>query len=229
MPRYRYLAVVAACATLLAMPAAAAQAATARHVTAAPVLTTGKVGGTAVKKGAVLSTGLAKGSTLTLGIGAFTATCKSASLSGKVAKNPSSAGTATLSITAASISKCAIKGFSAPKISLTGLPYNATVSSGMGDPVTFSERKKSAPLGLKAVITVSGIGKLTCVFTAKSISGSFSNTGNSIAFASQKFALDKSASSADCALAGATTTTFSATYGPVVDTSVKHSPKVFVS
>jgi hypothetical protein len=51
--------------------------------------------------------------------------------------------------------------------------------------------------------------------------------GNTVTFKNQKLSLDKSASSSLCSSAGATAT-FSAVYGPVRDTSVKHHPRVFV-
>jgi len=49
-----------------------------------------------------------------------------------------------------------------------------------------------------------------------------------VSFSKQSFALDAGASGSLCTSAAATAT-FSATYGPVKDTSVKGSPKVFVS
>jgi predicted RecA/RadA family phage recombinase len=238
MPRYRAVVLAAACALALAAPASAAYAATAApHAAAKPVLTVGKKGGPAVKKRAVLEASLAKGKNvvfaLKTSLGTFTATCSRSALQAKVTANPSSRGKATLSLTKETISHCTLKG--APDgIKLNGikgvnLPSDVTVSSAKGFPVTIAGRSKTKPVAFQASINASsvGAGTLTCVVTAPKVSGHASNKGNEVTVAKQKFTLDKSASSPDCTIASSAT--FSATYGPIRDTSVKHSPKVFVS
>jgi hypothetical protein len=229
MPKYRYIALATASLMLLGAPASAAYAASS-HKSAKPVLTTGKKGGPAVKKGAVLKASLAAHTTVALAIGSFAATCKSSSIKARVTANPSRAGKATLSVTGESISKCSISvaGVTLKSLTALNLPYAGTVSAAKHDPVTIAESKKSKPLGFKAVISV-GATSATCVFTATKVSGRASNTGNKVTFKAQPFVLDASASSLLCAEAGASKATFSATYGPLRDTSVKHSPKVFVS
>lgn len=231
MPKFRYLALASASIMLLAMPAGVAYAASAHSAASKPkpVLTVGRKGGPAVKKGAKLTASLAKRTKVTVALGtAFTITCKSSTIKTKVTANPSAPGKATMSVTGWSLGKCpkSVSGVTLNSLSAINLPSKATVTA-KGDKVTVAGSKKSKPVGFKAVVTLSG-QKLTCVFTAKALSGHASNIGNKVSFAKQSFALDTSASSSLCSAAG-TTATFSATYGPVRDTSVHGSPKVFVS
>lgn len=232
MPRYRPVVLAAACALALVAPASAAYAATAQHAAAKPVLTIGKKGGPAVKKRAVLKASLPKGTDAVFALGSFSATCKSSTLHAKVTANPSSRGKATLSLTQATISKCTLKG--APTgVSLTGvkvlsLPYDVTINSAKRFPVTIAGRSSAKPLSLQATIDASslGAGTLTCVYTAPKVTGHASSTGNKVSLVKQKLTLDAAASSStECGLAPSVT--FSATYGPVRDTTVRHSPKVF--
>lgn len=227
MPKYRYLALATAGIMALAMPASAAYAATAHPAASKPVLTVGSKSGPAVKKHAVLKASLAAHTSVTFALGSsFSATCKSSAIKSKVTAN--GPGKATLSVTAQSMSKCSLSTTLATLNSITALnlPFSATISTTKGDPVTITGHKKSKPIGFAAKITA-GTTTATCVFTATKVSGHASNTGNKVSFAKQTFALTKS-SPALCSEAGATTAKFSATYGPVRDTSVKHSPKVFI-
>lgn len=229
MPKFRYLALATASLMVLAVPAGEAYAASA-HTASKPVLTIKSKGGPAVKKGAKLTASLAKGTKVTFALGSsFTATCKSSAIKNKVTANPSGPGKATLSVTAQSMSKCSLSTTLATLNSITALnlPFNATISTAKGDPVTITGHKKSKPVAFEAKITV-GTSSATCIFTAAKVSGHASNTGNKVSFKSQTFALDTAASSALCSEADVSTATFSATYGPVRDTSVRHSPKVFV-
>ena len=229
MPKYRYIALATASLMVLGAPAGAAYAASA-HRAPKPVLTIGKKGGPAVKKGAVLTASLVRKSSVVLTLGTFKATCKSSTLTATVTKNPSRPGKATLSLTKETIGGCALSTNIATLQSLTALnlPYKVTISNARRDPVTIAGRKASKPLGFKASITLGTTTKLTCTYTAKSVSGHASNSGNKVSFAGQTFSLDTAASSPLCS-AAASTATFSAAYGPVRDTSVKHSPKVFIS
>ncbi len=151
-------------------------------------------------------------------------------MTAKVTTNPSRPGKATLSLTGVTIRSCTLKG--APTgVSLTGikvlnLPYGATISSAKGFPVTIAGSSATKPVGFKAGITI-GSTPLTCEFTAAMVSAHASNTGNKVSLAKQKFTLDIGKSSGDCS--AASSVTVSATYGPLRDTSVKHSPKVFIS
>ncbi len=231
MHKYRYLAMAAGVAMVLSVPAGIAVAA---NVHAAPkaVLTISKVNGTPVKKGAVLKASLAKGQKVTLGIGtSVTDTCASSSIVAKVVKNPAKAGEATLSTTGVSVSKCGV--IDGLTISLTAIntPYTTTVKSSKGDPVTLSETSKSKPMGFKVAVTSGKTPVATCIFTAASASGHGSNKGNTVTFTKQPFTLNKTLTGADYSLCSTlgTGSKFTATYGPIVDSSVKHSPKVFIS
>jgi hypothetical protein len=231
MRKYRYLAAAAGAALVLSVPAGVAVAANV-HSSAKPVLTIGKVGGTAVRKGAKLSASLEKGTKVVLSIGTATATCTSASFAATVVKNPSAKGKATLSITSETVKDCPpikVLGISATlSLKAINLPYAGTVSDAKGDPIVIAESSKSKPTGFDATVDVSGVGTLTCIFTATSATGHASNKHTNVAFSDEKFTLDKKASSGDCSLAGSKAS-FSATFGPVLDKSVKHDPKVFVS
>ena len=100
---------------------------------AAAVLTIGKAGGKAVKRGATLQAGLQKGSAVTF----FTpgtkngVTCKKASFKDKVTKNPSSPGFARELLTAQSFGKCGVHGVGGAtgvkSIAVKGLPYKTTI------------------------------------------------------------------------------------------------------
>ncbi len=57
-----------------------------------------------------------------------------------------------------------------------------------------------------------------------------SDKGNVVGFSKQELTLDTDRSSPLCSSAAhITSATVTATYGPIVDSSVKHSPKVFIS
>ncbi|HXB47130.1 MAG TPA: hypothetical protein VNW50_05155, partial [Streptosporangiaceae bacterium] len=190
MPRYRPVALAAACALALAAPASAAYASTAQHAAAKPVLTIGKKGGPAVKKRAVLKAGLAKGKSavfeLTTSVGSIKATCSSSALQAKVTANPASRGKATLSLTGATFRHCKLSGLpSGINISLTSvkalnLPYGVTVRSAKGFPVTIAGRSSTKPIGFQANINASsvGLGNLSCVVTAPTVKAHASNAGN---------------------------------------------------
>ncbi len=88
-----------------------------------------------------------------------------------------------------------------------------------------SGTKKSKPISLTATVKLATT-TITCTYTAASIAGKASNKGNTIAFSRQKFKFSTGGSL--CTSLG-NTASFSATYGPVTDTSVKGKPKVFVN
>jgi hypothetical protein len=232
MPKFRYLALASASVMVLVMPAGLAYAASAHPAASKskPVLTIKKKGGTAVKKGAKLTASLAKGTKVTVALGSvITITCKSSTLKAKVTANPARSGKATLSVTGWSIGKCpkSVDGVTLDGVSAVNLPYGATISTAKGDPVTVTGHKKSKQVGFEAKISL-GTTSATCIFTAPTVSGNASNSGNKVSFSKQSFSL-ASGSSSLCSEAGATTATMSATFGPVRDTTVHGSPKVFVS
>jgi hypothetical protein len=221
--KYLYLAMAAASVTALAAPAVAAQAAPAAKPN---VLTIAKAGGKAVKAKDKLSASLAKKATAVFKLGSLaTVTCKSSTFTAVVVKNPTAPGTATESQTAETIAKCtvSIAGATVKSVTALNLPYNASVSDKKGFPVTVSARSKSKLIELTAVAAV-GPSSIKCTYETASIAGSASNKGNTVTIKNQKFSRVKG-SNGLCP----STSTFSATYGPVKDTSVKGSPAVFVN
>jgi hypothetical protein len=215
MRKYLQAGIVVVSALIVASPAATADAATGHVLTA---------GGAAVKVGAVLKAGVAKGSAAVFSLGSEKLTCKAASFSAKVTSNPARPGHASESLTAQKFSKCTInvQGVTLRGIKVSNLPYKVTVSDAKGLPVRVSGRSKSKPL-LTTVTAALGTLVVTCSYEAKSITGHASNKGNVITFTKQKFVLAPG-SSGFCAASA----NFSGSFGPVVNSSVKGSPKVFV-
>ncbi len=225
MRKYLYLAMAAASASVLAAPIVA-QAAPAVHP---KVLTIKKVRGTPVRPGAVLKASLVKGSsavfTLGSGTSAITIKCKSASFTAKVIKNPTSPGTATESQTAQTLGKCtvSIAGATVKTIKALNLPYNATVSDKKGLPVTVTGRTKSKPIALTSTAFALGMN-IVCNYSTPKIVGAASNKGNTITITKQSMTRAPG-SNGLCPK----TSLFSAKFGPVLDTSVKGNPAVFVN
>ena len=221
MRRYLLLAAAVAAVSLTAIPVSALAATT-------DVLTTGKTGGTNVVVGAVLKASLAAGTKADFFMSATTSTgviCATSSFSAKVTANPAKPGTAKESLTAQSFGSCTsnVTGVTSVKsVTVNNLPANATVSDSSGLPVKVSGTSSTKPLKTTVVLNTI-IGTITCVYTAASISGSSSNTGNTVSFSKQKFT--KSSGPSTCFSSGF----FTAKYGPVTDSSVTGSPKVFVN
>jgi hypothetical protein len=208
------LAAVAMAAVLLGVaPMTAASAAT--H----DVLTTGKVGGTNVKAGAILT---ANGSGIKFATGGSSGIkCKQAKFTAKVTKNPKAKGTATESLTHQTFSKCSVHGISGAtgvkSITLNHRPYKTTIKDSGGDPVTV--------YGTNTTLKIStSLGSINCVYKAKTTTGHASNSSQTITFSKQKFKF-VSGPKPECPASG----TFSATFGPVLDKSVHGSPHVFVN
>ncbi|MER7180956.1 Tat pathway signal sequence domain protein [Streptomyces hyaluromycini] len=177
------------------------------------VLTTGSAGGTAVAVGDTLSASLASGTTATLYSSATSTsgiTCAASTFTATVTDNPAASGTATESATGQTFSSCTsnvtgVTGVSS--ITVDNLPYTTSVASGGGVTVT--------PAGGTTIQTTvkltTLLGSITCVYQAASLTGTSSNTDNSLAFSNQAFA--KSSGSILCPSAGY----FTAKYAPVTD------------
>jgi hypothetical protein len=227
--RKSILAATAAAAMLLPLAAATvAEASPAASKT--DVLTTGKVGGTNVAAKATLSASLPKKGTVTFSVGSiFGASCPTASMTFSVVKNPAKPGSASLNLTKSTVGgKCKFSGTLGPDVtslsmSLKKAPYAATISDAKGDPVTITNEV----VKVVVVTSISGVGTLTCYYTAKTLKGAYSNKNSGISFSKQKLTLVKSGSSADCE--DVKSATYKATYAPTKDTSVKGSPSVFVN
>lgn len=204
----------AAAATLAIFPMVASAAS---H----DVLTTTKVGGPNVKVGATLKAPLKTGTKATFySPGTTTGVkCSQASTTEKVTKNPAAPGTATASLTAQSFSKCTTNfpgANSVKSIKVQKLPYATTISDAAGNPVTVNKPTTTITLGTVA-------GTLSCTYSAPKIVGKASNTGNVIKFKNQALTFKSGAS--ECPPTG----DFSATFGPLKDTSASGSPAVFVN
>jgi len=204
--------------SVVALPAALAYAAAPVHV-----LTINKVGGPAVKVGAVLKSGLAKGKTAVFSLGTEKLTCKSAKFSATVKINPAKPGTATESLTAQTFAKCTVNvsGVVVKSLKVLDLPFKTTVSDATGLPVTVSGTK-TKPIKITAKVAL-GSTNVACTYKATSVKGSASNTGSTVTFSKQKFTFVSGSSLCPASA------NFSATFGPVKDTSVTNSPKVFVN
>jgi hypothetical protein len=216
---------MAGAAAAAALVTAVSMATTASAATAVThdVLTITKAKGTNVKVGAVLKASLKPKTSAKFVSGGITVTCTKSSFTAKVTSNPRSPGTARESLTAQTATSCKLSGLpgvSVKSVVVKKLPYKTTVSSAKNHPVTVANA--STTLNLKA-----GTSTISCTFGAKKLSGKASNTGQVISFTKQGFKL--TGGNALCGTPGKTTGSFTATYGPVRDTSVKGSPKVFVN
>jgi len=213
------VAAIAASAAVVAVPATLAAAAAPAHV-----LTINKVGGSAVRAGAVLKSGLEKGTKAVFSQPGQKLTCKSAKVSATVKANPAKPGTATESLTAQSFAKCTVSvtGVVVKSITVKNLPYKVKVSDATGFPVTVSETSTTMPIKV-AVKVALGSTTIACSYKATTIKGSASNTGSTVTFTKQKFT--KASGGSLCPASAK----FSATFGPVKDTSVTNSPHVFVN
>ncbi|MEV7980025.1 Tat pathway signal sequence domain protein [Streptomyces sp. NPDC086519] len=177
------------------------------------VLTTGSAGGTAVAVGDTLSASLASGTTATLYSSATSTsgiTCADSTFTATVTDNPAASGTATESATAQTFGSCTsnvtgVTGVSS--ITVDNMPYTTAVASDGSVTVT-------PPSGSTIQTTVklkTLLGSITCVYQAPSLSGTSSNTDNSLAFSNQAFT--KTSGSILCPSAGY----FTAKYAPVTD------------
>lgn len=210
---------VAAMSLLPALPASAAAQDTA-------VLTTGSAGGTAAAVGDVLTAPLATGTAATLyssATGTSGVSCSTSQFTATVTDNPASSGTATESVTGHTFADCTsnvLGTLSVKSVTVNNLPYVTTVTS--DGVVTVTPSSSDAPIQTTVVMSTL-LGTITCVYRADSISGTSSNTDNSINFTSQPFT--KYSGSSLCFSAGY----FTAKYAPVSDTTQTGSPAVFVN
>jgi hypothetical protein len=211
----------AAVAISLLLPVSMSTMALASPAATHDVLTWGKAGGVNVGK-QVLKANLARKTKAVFVSSGGTITCTKSSFTAKVTSNPRKPGTAQESVTVQTFTSCTAKGseikpgHDGASVKIDGLPYKTTISDKKGDPVTV----------LKSATTVkvdSVLGEVTCVYKASATHGNASNKSQTIAFKNQVF--KKSSGPSVCSGTGK----FSATYGPVIDTSVKHSPHVFVN
>ncbi|MER7707004.1 Tat pathway signal sequence domain protein [Kitasatospora sp. NPDC097605] len=222
------LALVAAAATVAvgALPAAAAPTtAPAAGTAAGPVLT---AGGTAVAVGDVLQAPLAAGTRATFSsdtTGSTGVFCGVSPLTAKALGNPAAPGTATASLTGLTFGSCTanVTGVTSVKsLTVGNLAYNVTVADSAGLPVTLSAGP-AGPIQASAVLN-SWFGTLTCTYQLSgAFTGTADNTAHALVFRNAHFV--KSAGSALCPGEGY----FSATYGPMTDSTLPGAPAVSVN
>ncbi|WP_354637905.1 Tat pathway signal sequence domain protein [Kitasatospora camelliae] len=223
------LALAVAAAATLALGAMPASASAPGQVAAAtPVLTTGGAGGTAVAVGDVLVAPLASGTKATFYASATSTTgvtCGASQFTSRVTDNPAAPGTATESLTGQTFSSCTsnVTGVTSVKsLTVGNLPYGVAVSDAAGLPVTLTAGS-AAPIQATAVLN-SWFGTITCSYQLSgAFAGNADNVAHSLAFRNEHFV--KSGGSGLCPGEGY----FSATYGPVADSTQAGSPLVYVN
>ncbi|MFE1441227.1 Tat pathway signal sequence domain protein [Streptomyces sp. NPDC058739] len=204
--RTRTLLTLTAAVAALTLPAVAPAAAA-----DTPVLTTGGLGGTPVAAGDVLTASLASGTAATFyssATGTSGVRCAASQFSATVTGNPSAPGTATESLTAHTFDSCTsnVTGVTGVTgITVENLPYDTTVTS--AGVVTVTPPSGSAVRTTVRLRTL--LGSVTCVYQGPGLTGTASNTDNSIAFAAQPFS--KVSGSSLCFASAY----FSAKYAPV--------------
>ncbi|MFB7616353.1 Tat pathway signal sequence domain protein [Kitasatospora sp. NPDC056181] len=226
--RTRTCLALAAVAATLAVGAAPASASPGGTVAAAAVLTTGGAGGTPVAVGDVLAAPLAANTRATFystAAGSTGVTCGVSQLTAQVLDNPAAPGTATESLTGHTFSSCTsnVTGVTSVRsLTVGNLPYTVSVGDSAGNPVAVTSGT-AGPIQATAVLN-SWFGTLTCSYQLSgAFTGSADNAAHSLVFRNEHFV--KSGGSVLCPADGY----FSATYGPVADTSRAGSPAVDVN
>ncbi|MGW6913132.1 Tat pathway signal sequence domain protein [Kitasatospora sp. NPDC054939] len=226
------LAAVAATLTVAAAPAVSADSAStavpARGAAEVAVLTTGGVGGEPVAVGDVLVAPLAAGTRATFystATGSTGVSCGVSPFTARVLTNPASPGTATESLTGLTFGSCTanVTGVTSVKsLTVDNLAYTVSVGGGSTHPVVLTAGA-AGPIQATAVLN-SWFGTLTCTYQ---LSGAFTGTADNAArgltFRNEYFV--KSGGSGLCPGEGY----FSASYGPLTDTSKPGSPQVYVN
>jgi len=201
--------------TLAGTVAALSLAAVPASADGTSVLTTGSAGGTAVAVGDVLSAPLASGSNATLyssATGTSGVKCTSSTFTATVTDNPAAPGTATESVSGQSFdaSSCTSNVFGVTGVSsitVDNLPYTTAVAS--DGTLTVSPASGSTIQTTVKLKTI--LGSINCVYQAPSLTGTSSNSDNSINFTNQQFT--KVSGSSLCFSSGF----FTAKYAPVTD------------
>ncbi|MFJ4095618.1 Tat pathway signal sequence domain protein [Kitasatospora sp. NPDC089913] len=219
--RIRTCLALAAAATTLAVGAVPASAAP----SAVAVLTTGDAAGAAVTAGDTLVASLAAGTKATFysaTTGATGVTCGVSPFTARALTNPDAPGTATASLTGMSFGSCTanVTGVTSVKsLTVGNLAY--TLSLG-GGPVVLAGGA-AGPIQATAVLN-SWFGTLTCTYQLSgAFTGTSDNATHTLAFRNEHFV--KSGGSGLCPGEGY----FSATYGPLADSSRAGSPVVHVN
>ncbi|MFJ9442060.1 Tat pathway signal sequence domain protein [Kitasatospora sp. NPDC101235] len=222
--RIRRTLATAALASLALTGAAVAPA----QAAGSAVLTTGSPTGPDVAVGDVLSASLVSGTYATFynsASGTSGIKCASSSFSATVTSNPAAPGSAVERLDTQTFGSCTsnVLGVTGVKsITVTNLPYTNTVSDAPGNPVKLTPGAAGA-MGTTVVLNTI-LGSISCNYqNTTGINGTTSNTGNTIGFTSQPFALASGPSL--CFSTGY----FSATYGQVLDITAPGQPVLFVN
>jgi hypothetical protein len=206
------VAIAAAAVTALtAVPASASSA----------VLTYGSAGGTAVAVGDTISGSLQSGTNANLystSAGGTGLQCASSTISGAVTSNGTAPGSAAGQLSAFSVGSCKVVNVpgvtGVQSLTLNNLSYTDTISdSTMTNTIT--PGPSGGAIGATVVLRTL-LGNVTCTYAANgnSLSGSASNSNNSLTFTNQQF--NKLTGPSACF----NTVYFSAAYGPVMDATV---------
>ena len=204
--RIRSLLAVAGTAVALTLPAVTPASAAGAGLTTAN-------GDVAV--GDVLKASLASGTPATLyssATGTSGVSCASSSFTASVTDNPAAPGTATESLTAHTFGNCTanvVGVLGVTSVTVNNLPYTTSVASDGTVTVT----PASGSTIQTTVVLRTLLGSITCVYQAPSLTGTASNTDNSITFTNQAFT--KSSGSSLCFSSGY----FTAKYAPVTNAS----------
>ncbi|MFJ9695618.1 Tat pathway signal sequence domain protein [Kitasatospora sp. NPDC101183] len=216
-----------ATATLAAIALTGAAVAPAQ-ADATAVLTTDSPTGANVSVGDVLTANLVSGTAATFysdATGSSGISCASSSFSATVTANPAAPGAAVEQLNTQTFDSCTSNVFGVTgvkSVTVTNLPFTNTVSDAPGNPVSLTPGSAGA-MGTTVVLRTI-LGTVTCNYTnSTGISGTTSNTGNTIGFSAQPFAL--ASGPGLCFSTGY----FSATYGPVSDSSVAGNPLLYVN
>jgi hypothetical protein len=227
MRRIGYLGIAAAVAVSVAMLGSPAHADDPVPAVV-DVLTTGSVGGANVAAGDVLSASVAAGTTAdfaTASGGTTGVKCAVSTFTATVVDNPAVPGVATESTTAQTFDSCTANILGVTGVTgvvVDNLPFATTVESGTAAvAVTGTD---AAPI--QTTLTLRTIlGTVTCVYRANgnAIAGVAGTGASSISFANQQF--NKFSGPITCPANGF----FTASYAPVLDTSLADSPAVFTN
>ncbi|MGF1430219.1 Tat pathway signal sequence domain protein [Kitasatospora sp. LaBMicrA B282] len=221
---HRHLGAAVAAAALAALTVLPASA------DSPSVLTYGGVGGSPVAVGDQLTAALQSGTVATLystSDGGTGVQCSTSSFNATVTSNPSAPGTAVETLGSQTFDNCTavnIPGvMDVSSITVDNLSYTNNVSDASGNPVTLSPGSTGP---IQTTINLDTLlGSVSCTYQASpsSLSGTTDNTAQAISFANQSFTL--SSGPGTCFSAGY----FTASYGPVQDTSQAGSPAVYVN
>jgi len=218
--RTRTRSVLALTAAVVGLSVAAVTPASAADT----VLTVNGLAGDAVAVDDVLSASLATGTAATLyssATGTSGVSCAASTFTASVKDNPAAPGTATESVTAHTFGSCTsnvLGVLGVTSVTVNNLPYTTTVTS---DGVVTVTPASGSTIQTTVVLRTL-LGSINCVYQAPSLSGTSSNTDNSINFTAQPFT--KFSGSSLCFSSGY----FTAKYAPVQDVT-QGNATVFVN